>query len=413
MALIKNCEITKIYDSRGTPTVCVDIYTTEAHGYGQAPSGASTGKYEVFAYPNNDIDLGIKRFKESVIPALLKNEFNTQSEFDNLLHELDGTKNFSNLGGNITTAASIAWAKTLSKIRKQSIYEYFVEEVKPQIPYPVGNVINGGRHAIGSTDIQEYLAIPLTRDARKAIEGNIAVHRKVGTLLKKKFPYEPLGRGDEGGWVAKLTNMEALDLFATVCREISDNMNIEIRPGLDLAASEFYRNGKYHYRERTLSQNEQIEFIVELIKKFNLFYVEDPLEQEDFEGYARLMDKIKDAGLKTNIVGDDIFVTNPERIQKGISMGACNAVLIKVNQIGTITDTLKAIKLARSANYNYIISHRSGETTDNFIAHLAVGTASLGIKTGVLGGERMAKLNELIKISERLSSSKSKNKKGE
>jgi enolase len=219
----------------------------------------------------------------------------------------------------------------------------------------------------------------------------------VKSLLQKRFPDRAIGKGDEGAWVAKMDNEDALEVVSEACTEVSDSVGFTVSPCLDMAASEFYKDGFYNYKKGKLSQDEQIEFVEHLIETYNLALVEDPLNQEDFEGYAKLT---KEAGDRCIIVGDDIFVTNYDRVKKGISMGSANAVLIKPNQVGTLTDTIKTIKLAHENGYKTVVSHRSGETTDNFIAHLAVAAGSLAIKCGVVGGERTAKLNELIRIEE-------------
>jgi enolase len=261
----------------------------------------------------------------------------------------------------------------------------------------MANVLGGGAHAIGGTDIQEYLVTSFDNDINIAIEANAMVHKKVGSLLKDKFPNIALGKGDEGAWVAPLENIEALELVVKATNQIEQETGVEIRPGLDIAASEFYHDGKYRYKEQTLTPEEQVDFVLGMIEEYNLHSIEDPLDQEDFESWALLTEQTD-----ALIIGDDLYVTNSERLQKGIEMNSTNSILIKPNQIGTLTDTINAVELAKQADMANIISHRSGETTDATIAHLGVAFDSHAIKTGIMGGERIAKLNELVRISEEL-----------
>jgi enolase len=396
---IEEVVIRKILDSRGNPTVEVDIFTSSGFGNASAPSGASTGSNEVKAFPKEGVDYAIKNFKENVAPKLLKREVTEQESFDALLHELDGTEDFSNMGGNVAVATSIAVAKAGAFILGLPLYRYIGGAFATKIPFPLGNVLGGGRHAIGGTDIQEFSAISIAPSAKQSVFANAMVHANVKKRLKKKFPESAIGRGDEGAWVAKMDNEEALELVTDACKEVSDASEFEVRPCLDIAASELYEDGNYHYKNGKLSPTEQIEFVIHLIDNYDLYLVEDPLDQEDFEGYSELTKSTKNRCI---IVGDDLFVTDVNRVKKGITMGAANAVLIKPNQIGTLTDAIKTIKLSHDNGYRTVVSHRSGETTDNFIAHLAVAFGCHAIKTGVVGGERTAKLNELIRIEEEI-----------
>ena len=216
-------------------------------------------------------------------------------------------------------------------------------------------------------------------------------------MLNGKFPNIALGKGDEGAWVAPMGNIEALELVVDAASKVSDEIGTEIRPGLDMAASEFYHDGKYRYKEQTLTPEKQVEFVLGLIEEYDLHSIEDPIDQDDFESWAALTEQTD-----ALVVGDDLYVTNTERLQKGIDLGATNSILIKPNQIGTLTDTIRAVELAKKADMATIISHRSGETTDSTIAHLGVAFESHAIKTGIIGGERIAKLNELVRISEKL-----------
>ena len=257
----------------------------------------------------------------------------------------------------------------------------------------------GGRHAVGGTTVQEYLVVSQGPTVAGNVFANARVHHLLKDALSKKFPGEPLGRGDEGAWVAKLGDEEALALLADTCRAAEKEVGFPVRPAMDLAASEFFRDGKYHYKDRALTPGEQVDFLVRLAKDHGVYAYEDPLDEEDFEGFAALTKAI---GKKVVIIGDDLYCTNAERLRKGISGGSGNAILIKPNQIGTLTETRATVETARKAGWATVVSHRSGETTDDTIAHLAVAFGSLGIKTGTVGGERTAKLNELIRIEEEL-----------
>jgi enolase len=322
-----------------------------------------------------------------------------QVGFDRALRRIDGTANFARIGANVATAASLANAKAAAISAGKPLYQYLGGPSGPSLPLPLGNVIGGGRHAVGGTTIQEYLVVSQGPTFRGNVLANARVHHRVRDALVEKMPNVPLGRGDEGGWIAQLGDEEALALLADVCRNIEREVGFAVRPALDLAASEFYRDGKYHYRDRTLTTDEQVDLVDRLVREYGLFSVEDPFDEEDFAAFAELTNRI---GPRCKVIGDDIFVTNVERLRRGIESHAGNAILIKPNQIGTLSDTRAAVDLAHRSGYATVMSHRSGETTDETIAHLAVAFGCLGIKTGVVGGERIAKLNELIRIEEEL-----------
>ena len=394
--IIKDINLRKITDSRGNPTVEADILTNEGFGRAAAPAGASTGTFEAQAWPKNDVNLGIRNAREKLIPALIGITTNDQSAFDNTIKEKDGTKNLQNVGGNIAVALSLACAKAAANSKNIPLFEHVSKTKSYSIPAPMSNVLGGGAHAIGGTDIQEYLVTSFDNDISTAIETNAAVHKEVAKLLKKQFPNIALGKGDEGAWVAPLENVEALELVTKAVDNVQKETGVEVRTGLDVAASEFYKNGKYIYKEQTLTPEEQVDFMLGLIEEYDLHSVEDPLDQNDFNSWASLTDQTDSL-----IIGDDLYVTNTERLKEGIKMKSTNSILIKPNQIGTLTDTIKAVEMARDSDMATVISHRSGETTDTSIAHLGVAFESHAIKTGIMGGERIAKLNELVRISEK------------
>ncbi len=394
--IIKGINLRKIIDSRGNPTVEADVITNEGFGRAAAPAGASTGTFEAQAWPKNNVDLGISNAKENVIPSLIGIASNDQETFDETIKDKDGTKNLQNVGGNIAVALSLACAKAAADSKSIPLFEHVSKTKSYSIPAPMSNVLGGGAHAIGGTDIQEYLVTSFDNDVNTAIETNAAVHKEVAKILKEKFPNIALGKGDEGAWVAPLENVEALELVTRAVDNVQKETGVEVRTGLDVAASEFYKNGKYVYKEQTLTPEEQVDFMLGLIEEYDLHSVEDPLDQNDFESWASLTDQTDSL-----IIGDDLYVTNSERLREGIEKKSTNSILIKPNQIGTLTDTTKAVEMAKGAEMATVISHRSGETTDTSIAHLGVAFESHAIKTGIMGGERIAKLNELVRISEK------------
>ncbi len=394
--IIKDIHLRKITDSRGNPTVEADIITNDGFGRAAAPAGASTGTFEAQAWPKNDVNLGIRNAKENLIPALIGITTNDQKTFDNTIKEKDGTKNLQNIGGNIAVALSLACAKAAANSKNIPLFEHVSKTKSYSIPAPMSNVLGGGAHAIGGTDIQEYLVTSFDNDINTAIETNAAVHKEVANILKKKFPNIALGKGDEGAWVAPLENVEALELVTKAVDNVQKETGVEVRTGLDVAASEFYKNGKYIYKEQTLTPEEQVDFMLGLIEEYDLHSVEDPLDQNDFKSWASLTDQTDSL-----IIGDDLYVTNTERLKEGIKKKSTNSILIKPNQIGTLTDTIETVEMAKDSDMATVISHRSGETTDTSIAHLGVAFESHAIKTGIMGGERIAKLNELVRISEK------------
>jgi len=399
MPSIDRASIRKILDSRGNPTVEVEIRAGTAVGRVAAPSGASTGTHEPQALPEGGVDEAIRTFRDSVAPRIQGHDVTDQAGLDRLLRQIDGTRDFARIGCNVATAVSLANAKAAAAASGKPLFRYLGGRARLSLPIPLGNVIGGGRHAVGGTTIQEFLVASQGPTVSANVFTNARVHGLVRDALAKKLPEAALGRGDEGAWVAKLGDEEALSLLADVCRVASKEAGFPVQPALDLAASEFFRNGTYRYRDRTVSPKEQVDFVERLARDYELFSVEDPFDQEDFSAFADLTRRI---GNRCKVIGDDIFVTNVERLQRGIELRAGNAILIKPNQIGTLSETRAAVDLAHKSGFATVMSHRSGETTDETIAHLAVAFGCLGIKTGAVGGERIAKLNELIRIEEQL-----------
>ncbi len=393
---IQNIVLRTILDSRGNPTVEADVTTECGFGRAAAPGGASTGMYEAKVLPPHE---AIANASTSLIPSLTGIDATDQLSVDYSLREIDGTTNFSTIGANVAVAVSLATAKAAADSLNMSLFRYLGGIFATEIPLPLGNVIGGGAHAANATDIQEFLIIPTgALNSEEAVFANSSVHRKIKELLIKQG--KGCGKGDEGAWAPRIDDIKAFELVSEAVSSVSDDLMIEINLGIDVAASEMWKNETYVYHDLKRSTDDQISYLTELIDNYDLVYIEDPLREDDFESFASLT---KDVGGRCLICGDDLYATNVERIETGIDMDATNCVLIKPNQIGTLTDTFEAIKMAHSYGMETVMSHRSGETTDNTIAHLATAFGCLYLKTGVVGGERIAKLNELIRIEEMLS----------
>jgi enolase len=403
-SVIEDIMTRKIFNSRGEETLEIDIVTTAGFGRASAPAGASKGKAEVVPYPEGGVDEAIKKAEELIVPELIGMDANEQEEIDILLHEIDGTKDFRNVGGNTAFAVSLATAEAAATSYDMPLFQHLAGYLANELPYPLGNVLGGGKHALGKApDIQEYLVIPLKSptfsDAAKA---NILVHQKVGSSLKKADKTFTGGRGDEGAWAPNMKNEEALEIVVKACEEVSRELGVECRAGLDMAASTLWKQKEkcYVYTRDGIKRDsgEQLDFVLHLVEKYNLAYVEDPFHEEDYKSFAELTKKVK----KCLICGDDLFVTNRERLIRGIKVCAANSIIIKANQVGTLTDAWETTKMAKKTRYIPVVSHRSGETSDAHIAHLAVAFSCPVIKTGVLHGERVVKINELIRIEETL-----------
>jgi enolase len=398
MTQIVEVSLRPILDSRGNPTVEADVLT-DAGGFGRAaaPSGASTGAYEAIELP---VAEAIAAAREHAVPQLVDTAYaDDQREVDAILRAADGTDNFGQIGANTAVAISMAAAKAAADVVGAPLFHHLGGAFRGrELPVPLGNVIGGGAHASGATDIQEFLVAPVgAPNVSEAVFANAAVHAAVGERLAAASVHA--GLGDEGAWAPQLEDAAAFELLSEVVDAVSDEVGFGIRMGLDVAATELYdaEAGAYVYSDTTRTPDEQVAYIRELVDAYDLLYVEDPLAEDDFEGFAALTAAVDEGVL---VCGDDLFVTNTDRLARGIDAAAANTILIKPNQIGTLSDTADAIALAQHAGYTTVISHRSGETTDATIAHLAVATGAGYIKTGAVGGERTAKLNELIRIAE-------------
>ena len=386
MTTIEVIELRKILDSRGNATVEAEVWTADGFGRAAAPSGASTGTFEAVVKP---VDEALENAVQNLIPALIGMDAADQEGFDEQLRDIDGTANFAGIGANVAVALSLANAKAAAASLNLPLFRYLGGAFAKEMPLPLGNVIGGGAHAENATEIQEFLVIPGgAADTEEAVFANAAVHRHVKDLLKKHK--KSCGKGDEGAWAPQIDDALAFELIAEATGYVADEMNVEVDMGLDIAASQMWDGKAYKYRKTVRSTEDQIAYVAELVDKYNLVYVEDPLSEDDFDAFAELNSQIGDRCL---VCGDDLFVTQVERIQQGIEKDSANCVLIKPNQVGTLTDTFEAVRLAHTHGLDTVMSHRSGETTDTTIAHLATAFSCVFLKCGVVGGERIAKLN--------------------
>jgi len=390
-------ELASVLDSRGRATVeATVVLSSGARGVAGAPSGASTGRHEVRAFPADGVPGAIRVFRATVRPKLLGVEGDVAA-VDRALRELDPSADLGTIGGNPATALSLATALAQADERHVPLWRLLARPGVDgtQFPAIVGNCLNGGRHAIGGPDIQEFLAIARAPTPERSIAAAVRVHDLVGEALRRRFPGTALGRGDEGGWVAGVSNVEALEILRDACDRARDELHEDVRPGLDLAASEFFRDGRYRYREQSLDTPGQVRFVAELVDRFGLAYVEDPFEEEAFDPFAELTAAV---GSRVTVVGDDLYVSDARRLGRGIAARSSNAVLVKVNQVGTLTATFATVDLARASGLATVTSHRSGDLPEGWLAHVALASGAWGLKCGVLGGERVAKLNELLRL---------------
>ncbi len=406
----------QILDSRGNPTVEADVEVEGGvRGRAAVPSGASTGTHEAVELRDGDASVyggksvlkAVENVRTVIAPALVGQDASDQAGLDQRMIELDGTATKGKLGANAILAVSLAAAHASAAAAKKPLYEYIHElsgTTEPYtLPVPLMNIINGGKHAAGSTDIQEFMIMPVGATTfSHALQMGTEVFHALASVLKKAGYGTTVG--DEGGFAPAVTNgnAEALDLVSKAVEKAGYKLGKDIVLALDVAASELYQDGKYHLatEKKELSSTEMVEWLVELTKKYPLVSIEDGLAEDDWDGWKQLTTK---AGKSLQIVGDDLLVTNVSFLERAIAEKAGNAILVKLNQIGTLTETIKAVQLAHKNNWRAIISHRSGETEDTTIAHLVVGLATGQIKTGSLSRtDRVAKYNELLRIEEQL-----------
>ena len=391
----------RVLDSRGESTVEVDLSSKGIMVRVAAPSGKSRGKWEVQPFPDGGVDEAVERVRKLLAPELIGMNVDRQQQIDEKLHEVDGTERFSRIGGNTAYAVSIATALLSATVHKKPLYQKLAGSIKVRISLPLGNVVGGGAHAKGKrTDIQEFLVVPTkASSAIQAAEANVKVHSEVAQLAVQQG-MSMIGKGDEGGYVLDMKTEQALDLISKACQTVSIGTGADVRIGLDVAASSLWdeKQQAYIYKRdgKKRNEGEQIEFMLDLIERYRLVYVEDPLHEDAFEAFAELRKKAGGA----LICGDDLLVTNASRIDQAVKRGSANAIIIKTNQVGTLSDSRKAVEKAQAASYVTVMSHRSGEVCSGELAQIAVGLSCPMIKCGVIGGERIAKLNELVRIEE-------------
>ena len=412
MSLITEVVGREIIDSRGNPTVEVDVFLESGFmGRAAVPSGASTGTHEALELRDKDakrylgkgVQKAVTHVQRIITPKLLGMDVLNQKRIDEAMLRLDGTSNKKRLGANAILAVSLACAKAAADYLGIPLYEYLGGLSAVEIPLPMMNILNGGAHADNNVDLQECMILPVgARSFREALRMGVEVFQHLKAVLKAKGYKTSVG--DEGGFAPDLkSNEEAFSLILEAIRKAGYRPGKDIGLGIDAAASEFYKNGSYFLKAEKRAKrtsSEMIDFYQGLVKKFPILSIEDGLAEDDWKGWKAMTTRL---GGKIQLVGDDLFVTNPERLARGIQEGVANAILIKLNQIGTLTETLDVIAMAKRAGYKTVISHRSGETEDTTIADLAVGISAGQIKTGATSRtDRVAKYNQLLRIEEEL-----------
>jgi enolase len=402
----------QVLDSRGNPTIEADVTIHNGlMGRAIVASGASTGTHEALELRDKDLKFfngrgvlkAVTNVNNKIAPKIIGLDCTKQKEIDQLLIDLDGTANKCMLGGNAILAVSMAIAKVAAAFEKKSLYAYLSQKQRYKLPIPMMNIINGGQHAGNNLAIQEFLIEPVgAKSYSQALQFGTEVYHTLKTILKEKYGASAINVGDEGGYAPAMDNTyEALNAISEAISK-SGYTTAQIKIGIDAAASSFYNKQKDNYQidNKQYTAQELEDYYTNLVNTFPILTIEDPFYEEAYSDFTSITKKL---GNQTLIIGDDLYVTNPKRIKKGITQQSTNAVLIKPNQIGTLTETLQATNIAQKAKLAQIVSHRSGETDDTFIAHLATATQSIFIKTGAPArGERIAKYNELLRIEEEL-----------
>lgn len=402
----------EVLDSRGCPTVEVEVQCRGgARGRAIVPAGASTGKHEAvelrdgdpIIYAGKGVYRAVAHVREQIAPRLLHFPVTDQAVIDQTLIALDGTPNKSRLGANAILGVSLACAHAAAAARNLPVWRYLnqLTGTGPTLPLPMVNLISGGKHAGGNVEMQDFLLLPIGADTYgEALEMAVDIYRYLGAVLSR-HGYDGVLVGDEGGYGPQLrTNEEAIELILEAMEKAGYKPGRHAALAIDVAATQFHYNGRYRL-ETTLSADEMITLLQRWVEQFPIFSIEDGLAEDDWQGWKKLTRAV---GAKVQLIGDDLFATNPERLRRGIAEGVANSILVKLNQIGTLTETLQVIDLARTAGYRAVISARSGETEDTTIADLAVATATGQIKIGsVARSERLAKYNQLLRIEEELS----------
>jgi enolase len=408
--IIKEVAAREILDSRGNPTVEVEVKLDNGFiGRAAVPSGASTGAFEAVElrdggkrYLGKGVEIAVKNINEKISKVVIGLKAEEQRVLDEKMISLDGTKNKSVLGANAILGVSLATARAASLSANQSLFKFLGGNEAKILPVPMMNILNGGSHADTNVDIQEFMVAPIGADTfKESLRWGAEIYHSLKSVLKKKGLVTSIG--DEGGFAPNLaSNRAALDLILEAVEIAGFKAGSDIALAMDVAATEFYEDGSYNFEGKKLTSDQMISYYSELVTAYPLVSIEDPLDEDDWAGWAKLTSEL---GQKVQIVGDDLFVTNPERLQRGIDSNTANALLVKVNQIGSLTETIDAVNLAHKNGYRSMMSHRSGETEDTTIADLAVALNCGQIKTGAPArSERVAKYNQLLRIEEELGS---------
>jgi len=407
---INSVNAREILDSRGNPTVEVEVVLDDKSvGRAAVPSGASTGAFEAAElrdggprYLGKGVANAVKNVTQKIAPVVSGMSALDQRTIDQKMISLDGTKNKSVLGANAILGVSLATARAASNSANQSLFKYLGGSNAKTLPVPMMNILNGGAHADTNVDIQEFMIAPIGAESfKESLRWGAEIYHSLKSVLKKKGLATSIG--DEGGFAPNLnSNRAALDLILVAIEGAGFKVGSQIALAMDVAATEFFSEGKYEFEGKSLTSEQMIAYYSDLVSNYPLVSIEDPLDEDDWSGWAKLTSEL---GEKIQIVGDDLFVTNPERLAKGIKSKTANALLVKVNQIGTLTETIDAVNMAHENNYKSMMSHRSGETEDTTIADLAVALNCGQIKTGAPArSERVAKYNQLLRIEEELAS---------
>ena len=410
MSVINSVTAREILDSRGNPTVEVEVRLEDKSiGRAAVPSGASTGAFEAAElrdggsrYLGKGVETAVKNVALKIAPAVIGMKADDQRLLDEKMIALDGTKNKSSLGANAILGVSLAAARAAAISSNQSLFKYLGGNSAKTLPVPMMNILNGGAHADTNVDIQEFMIAPIgAQSFKESLRWGAEIYHSLKSVLKKKGLATSIG--DEGGFAPNLeSNRAALDLILVAIENAGFKAGTQIALAMDVAATEFFEDGKYKFEGKLLTSEQMIAYYSELVSAYPLVSIEDPLDEDDWSGWAKLTAEL---GEKIQIVGDDLFVTNIERLTKGIESKTANALLVKVNQIGSLTETIDAVNLAHKNNYKSMMSHRSGETEDTTIADLAVALNCGQIKTGAPArSERVAKYNQLLRIEEELGS---------
>ena len=413
MEKIKKIYAREILDSRGNPTVECDVVLEDgSFGRAAVPSGASTGIHEALELRDNDkkrylgkgVKKAIQNINELVSKEIINKQFENYRAFDKAILELDGTENKSKIGANATLATSLAFAKSLSSHSSKDFFKFISESEEYLLPVPMMNIVNGGSHADNDVDIQEFMIAPVGAPSfSEALRFGCEIFHSLKSILKSKNLNTNVG--DEGGFAPNVnSSAEVIEIILSAVEKAGLKINDDILLSLDVASTEFFIDNKYELKGegKTLSSEEMVKYLEDLSNNFPIYSIEDGMSEDDWEGWIELTNKL---GSKLQLVGDDLFVTNIKRLQTGIDKKAGNAILVKLNQIGTLSETIDAINLGKENNFSSIISHRSGETEDTTIADLSVAVSAGQIKTGSLSRtDRTAKYNQLLRIEEKLGS---------